>query len=482
VLTSDSQAAHWPAALTSRIAVASVLLASVAVTSAITFWLYATMQAVFRTGIDERLMAVASVASTSFDPATLDRILGPEDVASDVYRQIVFRLQQIRSRAHDVRYMYILRKTDDPNVMAFVADADSLTPDVLVDLNGDGVIDEADTLTHPGDPYDVSGYPEFREAAFIRPFVDPEFTHEQWGTLLAGTAPVFAPTQPHGPTNYVIGVDLDVSEYHRLLDRVLLPFMSFIGLLLAIITCQTIALRHFWNAQVQQLETIDKQKDELLGIVSHQLAGPITAMRWQLESLIDDTSTTLDPRQKQEIAQLMGTATGLADLVSLLLDLSRVELGRLKVEKQPTELTHFFNEVLAVITLLAKEKGIRLIVHFSEELSTANIDRRLTRMTLENLLSNAVKYTPTGGNVTFTVRVHDRRLQYEVRDTGCGIPKDEQKLLFSKLFRASNVRYTINGNGFGLYIAKSAIEQQGGSIRCESEAGQGTSFFVEMPI
>ena len=91
----------------------------------------------------------------------------------------------------------------------------------------------------------------------------------------------------------------------------------------------------------------------------------------------------------------------------------------------------------------------------------ATIDPRLTRMALENLRTNAVKYTPAGGRVRFSARVQYGRLSCEVADTGCGIPKEEQAQLFTKLFRASNVRDRMPGNGFGLYIAKGAIEQQG---------------------
>ena len=198
-----------------------------------------------RIAIDERLMSVASVASANFDPLTLDRILGSDDASSDEYRQTVTQLRRIRSYARDVKFIYILRRTDDPNTMTFVADADSLTPDIPSELNGDSTIDEADTLTFPGDPSDVSQYPEFREAAFVRPFVDPEFTVEQWGTLLAGTAPIFSQSATGESAEYVIGVDLEVTQYRRLLDQVLVPSIAFIAFLVAVVIGQTIALDIF---------------------------------------------------------------------------------------------------------------------------------------------------------------------------------------------------------------------------------------------
>src|SRR5207249_95921 len=115
-------------------------------------------------------------------------------------------------------------------------------------------------------------------------------------------------------------------------------------------------------------------------------------------------------------------------------------------------------------------------------LPIAMLDRRYTRMTVENLLSNAVKYTPEKGTVHLKVEIKNNTLYCQVTDTGCGIPKDEQSKIFGKLFRASNVRNSVDGNGFGLYVAKGAMEAQGGKIWFESTEGKGTTFSVELPL
>jgi signal transduction histidine kinase len=103
------------------------------------------------------------------------------------------------------------------------------------------------------------------------------------------------------------------------------------------------------------------------------------------------------------------------------------------------------------------------------------------RMTLENLLSNAVKYTPEGGKVELNVILKDHTLRYEVKDSGCGIPKEDQGKIFGKLFRATNVRNT-EGNGLGLFAAKGAAEAQDGKVWFTSESGKGTTFYVEVPL
>lgn len=455
------------------------LLACLVLTSLTTFWLYSTTQRLFRWSIDERLIGLASVAAIQFDPAELDEIVGPESVPSPVYRDVVERLDTIRRETRKVRYAYILRQTDDPLQLQFVADADSLEPDVPIDLNGDGVIDELDALVHPGDPYDVSEFPEFRAAAFVMPFVDPELTHDQWGTFLAGTAPIR--TNDNAPARYVLGLDLDVSEFQVQTNLALRPFVGFVLFLLLVITALTIGLAVMWRRQVDQLAEIDRQKDELIGIVSHQLAGPVTGVRWNLEEMRDGQFGTLSPAQRDEVEQLLAAVLGLADLTSLLLDVSRIELGRLRMDRHEVDLRQLFRDVAAQATQQAQQKGVKLRTHLPASRVKAVLDPRLLRMAVDNLLSNAIKYTPSGGRVELAVRIDAGRLRCTVQDTGVGIPEADQPQIFGKLYRASNVR-DVRGHGFGLYVAKGAIEQQGGRLDFTSREGVGTTFTLELPL
>jgi len=145
-------------------------------------------------------------------------------------------------------------------------------------------------------------------------------------------------------------------------------------------------------------------------------------------------------------------------------------------------LNEFFQDILDVINPKAEERKITLDVDIPEDLPVGMLDKRLMRMTLENLLSNAVKYSDEKhGKVEFHVSVKGNTLKYFVKDNGCGIPKKDQGQIFGKLFRASNVQ-KVDGNGFGLYAAKGAVEAQGGKIHFESDEGKGTSFFVEVPL
>jgi signal transduction histidine kinase len=231
-----------------------------------------------------------------------------------------------------------------------------------------------------------------------------------------------------------------------------------------------------------QLKELDRQKDELLSIVSHQLATPVSSIKWNLEMLVDGDMGKLNDKQMETMLSLQSVSADLSDLISMILDVSRIQLGKMKMDKQELDLQEFFKEIMDVIGPKAKEKTVQLVAALPSNFPKAMLDKRYTRMTIENLLSNAVKYTPTGGRVNFTVEVKGNTLHCKVQDTGVGIPKNDQDKIFGKLFRATNVRNTVDGNGFGLYVAKGAIEAQGGKIWFESEEGKGTTFFVELPL
>lgn len=229
------------------------------------------------------------------------------------------------------------------------------------------------------------------------------------------------------------------------------------------------------------LKELDRQKDELLGIVSHQLATPISAVKWNLEMIIDGDLGKLTKEQGEHLKSMQLTAESLADLSRMILDVSRIQLGRMKVDRTELDIREFIEEVCNDIEPKSKEKKIKFTKSIPKSIPKAMLDKRLMRMTLENLLTNAVKYTPEGGEVELNVKIQKNNLYYEVKDTGCGIPRNEHDKIFGKLFRASNVRDT-SGNGFGLFAAKGAVEAQGGTISFESTEGKGTTFAVTLPL
>lgn len=274
--------------------------------------------------------------------------------------------------------------------------------------------------------------------------------------------------------------DINPDRFSSLSQQTISPFLIFVGVITLIMVLLAAFLIHLQSRQVGLMAEIDRQKDELLSIVSHQLATPVSAVKWYLEMMHDGDVGALTKEQEEHVGTMQTSMHNLADLIHLLLDVSRIQLDRMKVDRQPLDLAEFFEEMLTVIRPMAEEKKLNFTASLPISLPTVSLDKRLMTMAVENILTNAVKYTPEKGTVTFTVELNGKTMRCSVRDTGCGIPKAEQEKVFSKLFRASNA--TDGGNGFGLYIAKGAVESQGGKIWLKSKVGKGTTFFIELPL
>lgn len=442
-------------------------------------YLYRFTQNLLRERLQERLLSLTSTAVLLFDQDELSTLveLGQNSVKTEEYIATVRTLRKIKRRNPEIRYAYIFAKTENPNYPIFIADADIVGLRPELNFTGDEV-DDGDWI---GSPYDASDLPAITTGeAFQKPVTDEELGYDEWGIVYSGYAPV--KNSLDRDSDFILGIDVDVTDYMNLVNATLLPFIIFIVVLLVILAFLTISLVWMWGRRVELLKELDRQKDELLGIVSHQLATPVSSIKWYTEMLIDGDLGKITKEQKEHLGSMTAVASSLSDLVSMILDVSRIQLGRMKIEKQELNLQEFFMEILEIIKPKALEKKQNFKVSLPKTFPKAMLDKRYTLMTIENLLSNAVKYTPEGGSVNFKVEIKNNTIYCEVSDTGCGIPKADQEKIFGKLFRASNVRNSVDGNGFGLFVAKGAVESQGGEISFKSEEGKGTTFYVKLPL
>jgi signal transduction histidine kinase len=456
-----------------------VLLAvSAIITVAITVFLYGYTSNLLSERLYERLNSVAATAALLLDGDAMNELIdigGEESLKLESYRDTVMQLQRIKDVNKDITFAYIYGKTDDINTVKFVADADviALRPDL--NFNEDEVTDEG----FPGSTFDVSEIPLLTEnTAFEETIVDTYFYDTIWGRLMTTYAPIF---DSDGIARATLAIDVDITDFNRLVKTTFVPFGLCIILLLVLISMMTLTLVRTWGTKVNFLNELDRQKDELLGIVSHQLATPVSSIKWYLEMMLDGDVGELSKEQAEHVESLQFSAANLADLVSMILDVSRIQLGRMKVDRTDIEPTKFFNEEAKGMAAKAKEQGVKLVTDIQEDMPVAMLDMRLMRMTMENLLSNAIKYTPKDGSVTLKAAVKGNHIEYSVTDTGCGIPASDHDKIFGKLFRASNVG-KIDGNGFGLYVAKGAVEAQGGTISFTTKEGKGTTFTVKLPV
>ncbi len=452
-----------------------------AIAVAITYVLLNYTQDLLRQRLNERLISIVSTAALQFDPEEIRQIKekGIDAVGTEIYRKNVLKLQAIREANHDIRYAYIFAQTEDPNTVIYVADADAISIVPTIDFNEDGVIDDED-VSSPGEEYDATEVPVLHEEAFMVSTVDKELTEDSWGSFLSAYSPI---KLSDGSAVGSLTIDVEVTDYLRIVGATFTPFILFIAVLLLVILTLTHITVRIWRKKVDVVQELDRQKDELLGLVSHQLAAPVSAIRWYVEMLLDGDLGELQNEQKKQLETVQQSTGNLSDLIGMILDVSRIQLGRIKIDKQELNLNEFFKEILDVVEPRAIEKKIDFQKTMPKSLPSAMLDKRYTRMTIENMLTNAIKYTPNEGKVALTITVADDQIRVMVKDTGCGIPQADQKNIFGKMYRASNVRNSaIDGNGFGLYIAKNAVESQGGKMWFESTEGKGTTFYVTLPL
>ena len=225
----------------------------------------------------------------------------------------------------------------------------------------------------------------------------------------------------------------------------------------------------------------ERRKSDFVSFVSHQLRTPLSGMSWMLELAAD--AEGLPGAAREYIADARDSASRLATLVNDLLDIAKLESGRLVVSPERLALPKVTDAVVAELSPLASDKGLTLDVAMAADIRPVFADAQLMRQVVLNLLSNAMKYTPPGGRIDVALTQQDGSLTWSVRDTGVGVPKAAQSRLFEKFFRADNaVSMETEGTGLGLHLVRLIVEQAGGRVWCESEEGHGATFAFTMPV
>lgn len=230
----------------------------------------------------------------------------------------------------------------------------------------------------------------------------------------------------------------------------------------------------------KKLQEVDQLKDDFISMASHELRSPLTVIRGYAEYLTD-TQGNLEDEQKDFVDKIQISAKYLDSLVADMLDVSRIEQGRMKFEPSEVDPDKIVEEVVDYYSRAAKEKGLDL-VYAKEETGTINVDPGRLKQVLINLVSNAVKYTEKG-EVVVKQYVENGKLIIRVSDTGLGMSKEEQDQLFQKFSRVGGVRTKhIRGTGLGLWIVKQVVEKMGGTITVESIKGKGSDFILKFQV
>ncbi len=233
----------------------------------------------------------------------------------------------------------------------------------------------------------------------------------------------------------------------------------------------------------EKLKLLDKAKTEFVSITSHQLRTPLTGIKGYLSMFLEGDFGKLKTEQKKVMTDVFNNSNRLVRLINIFLNVSRIESGRLKLDKSKFDLIELINEIMRELKLGAEKKNLKLEFNKSKEKIEVFGDRDKIADVVMNLIDNAIKYTKKG-KIIISAELNKQTAQIKIKDSGIGIDPQEAKTLFNKFTRGRKIaEINTSGSGLGLFIAKKIIELHNGKIWIQSQgAGKGSKFIFEVPI
>ena len=234
----------------------------------------------------------------------------------------------------------------------------------------------------------------------------------------------------------------------------------------------------------ERLKELDRMKSDFVSHVSHELRTPLTAIKGAVDLILREVAGPLTEKQVHYLTRVRSNTQHLAGLINDLLDLAKIESGKIEFKSSRVSLSGLVHEVAEALRPVAAEKVIALETTMREPSILVWADRDKINQVLTNLIGNAIKFTPVQGRITVSAsRNGGESVQVSVSDTGPGVPLDDREKIFAKFYRVAEVNGADSkGTGLGLAIAKALVELHGGKIWVESEPGRGSTFSFTLPV
>lgn len=420
--------------------------------------------------IRENLRTNAALAAIQMKPEEIESILMNDNIKNPTYIQVTQQLQNIRRSVPFAQFVYIFRRTSDPKLLAFVADADAALSKDELDKNKNGVIDSDEKPGLPGDRYDISDDPILSGPAFVSP-VTTGVTVDQWGEDVSGYAPILSAS---GSVIATLGIDIRADTYSNLRLSAFPPMALFGTVALAILSAILMAAV-LWRRRAATQREIETERLALIRLSLFQFATPLSTLRWWTDILKEQEPSAMSEDRTdayQNIDQAMHK------MFSMLEHLQRVS----DIKLRPEERSATCNLEEAIQQSL-KQEGKRIAyrkqhleVQGNPQVNIAG-SKRVVSGVIAELIHNACSYSEDGTVVTIRVSTtHSNQVELSITDRGMGISSQDMTHVFEQFWRSDAAKKRrSSGFGIGLTSVRSIVEDLGGKVRVESQLGQGTT-------
>lgn len=409
------------------------------------------------------LISRAENILSSIDPRGIVFLSGNEtDIDSPFYISFKNQLLKIRSVNKDIRFIYLAGKhsqspAGEGDIFFYVDSELRNSPD----------------YSPPGELYTEAGelFHETFKTGLPR-FEGP--LEDRWGKWVSAFIAVNHPNT--GEQLAVLGVDIDAFEYKKRITLAVVAPVFFIALIFLVFFIGYI--------KYKKEEELLAFKTEFISIASHDIRSPLTGLSWMIQNLLKDEVIARYPKIKSNVALMDKTSRGILEIIRSILNFSRLESAQdARLEKAELNLRSIAMEIMEMLSLFAKKKNVTISFDNDwPEIVSIIADQVRIKRAISNVVANSIKYSPVDGVIRIGYKREKKWHILSIFNSGPKIPESARKKIFSKFFRAGDIKTTsMSGTGLGLYFAKQIIEEHQGDIWFDSQEG-GTTFYIKLPV